>query len=43
MGASFDERYGVESCRAIFNDKEKEYHFIRDTVGLTDFSSCPEI
>lgn len=37
MGASFVERYGVEIVEKI-NDKEKEYHFIRDTVGLTDFS-----
>lgn len=37
IGASFEERYGVEVVSHI-HDKEKEYHFVRDSVGLTDFS-----
>jgi len=37
LGASFEERYGVEVVSRIY-DKEKEYHFVRDTAGITDFS-----
>jgi aminomethyltransferase len=36
-GASFQERVGVEICSA-FSDTEKEYRFIREAVGVTDFS-----
>ena len=36
-GVSFSERYGIETV-ASCSDHRTEYHYIRDTVGLTDFS-----
>lgn len=37
QGALFGERYGVEIVER-FEDRSVEYHRIRDTVGLSDFS-----
>lgn len=37
LGASFTECYGVEVVSAV-NPLDKEYQYIRDTAGLTDFS-----
>ncbi len=37
QGASFKERYGIE-VPTVISDPKKEYHLIRDTVGITDFS-----
>jgi len=36
-GASFEERCGIE-IPAVISDLKKEYHAIRDGVGITDFS-----
>lgn len=36
-GASFSERYGIEIVTNV-KDHKTEYHYIRDTVGMTDFS-----
>ncbi|HMA64708.1 MAG TPA: glycine cleavage T C-terminal barrel domain-containing protein [Chitinispirillaceae bacterium] len=37
LGASFTECYGVEVVSSV-NSLDKEYHYIRDAAGLTDFS-----
>ena len=37
LGASFLDRYDVTTVSG-FHDRKTEYHFVRDTVGLTDFS-----
>jgi glycine cleavage system aminomethyltransferase T len=37
LGASFTECYGVEVVSSV-NTLDKEYHYIRDAAGLTDFS-----
>lgn len=37
LGASFKERFGVEIVDHM-HDSETEYHYIRDAVGLSDFS-----
>ena len=38
QGAVFGERYGCEIATR-FHDRQTEYHSIRQTVGITDFSS----
>ena len=36
-GASFTERNGIEIVASV-SDRETEYNFVRNSVGLTDFS-----